>query len=137
MKPLNNYLKTDENGCLHYEDEDGAYYDNLEDLLQIHVLGFCGCGLPTDNLKFIYDLLILKEEYKKDESNDSFTEYHKKLSNYIMENIYSVIWFMDYWLDNKSITTHGGNVSGGWIDDDNFFDALKLWHDEYKKQNMD
>lgn len=138
MKPIFEYLKVEANGCHHYEDENGLHYETLEDFLQISVLGFCGCGDPEAVLKLFYDLLKLKEKWKDrwDEEN-AWTNYNEEKNKYLFENMEKVSWFFDYLLDKKEITTHGGNVSASWIDDDNFFDALKMWHAWYEKNRED
>ena len=117
----------------HYEDEDGAHYDDLSSFLQCHILGFCGCGMPESNLEFIYHLLLLKQKWSDRELN--YHSYNEELTKYLTNNIEHIKWFLDYWLDKKNITTHGGNVSGSWVDDRNFFDALKQWKKENDKEN--
>jgi hypothetical protein len=112
----------------HYEDESGSYYESLEIFLQSHVLGFCVCGDPQANLKLIYDLIILKEKWSNKEIG--YNEYDLIRNQYLSENIDSIGWFFDYFLDKHKITTHGGNVSGSWIDDENFLEAIKLWHEK-------
>jgi hypothetical protein len=127
MKPISEYKKNDG-----YYDDAGAYYDTLEDFLQIYILGFCGCGHRSAVLKLIHDLVMLKKDWMSSERYD-WTTYNDLLTKYLIENISSIRWFFDYFLDKKEITCHGGNVSGGWVDD-NFLEAIKLWHTEYESE---
>lgn len=130
MKPIKEYIKEDDHGH-HYEDENGCYYDDLESFLQCHVLGFCGCGNPETVLKLIHGLVMLKEFWS--EKRFDYKIYDEYRTKFILENIESVKWFFDYFLEKKDITTHGGNVSGSWIDDINFLEAITLWHEENKE----
>lgn len=132
MNPLDSYKRyhDQENKFgLYYESEDGVEYDDLESFLQSHVMGFCGCGSPASNLELIYELISFKELLHNKKL--SFADYNEKVKNYLVENIENVRWFFDYFLDKKDMTEHGGNVSGGWLCDENFFNALKIWHEEY------
>lgn len=132
MKPLKDYIKEDEHGIQRYEDEDGVEYRDLTSLLQSHALGFCGCGDPETVLNLIHGLIKLKQKRCADTANisDAWFEYRYGMKAYLIENIDAVMWFFDYLLDEKEITTHGGNVSGSWIDDHNFVAALEVWAKE-------
>jgi len=43
----------------YFDPETECEYDNLEELIQYHVVGHCGCGLPKENVKLIYDMLMI------------------------------------------------------------------------------
>jgi hypothetical protein len=142
MKPLKEYVKIDEYGISHYEDEEGCHYDNLTDLLQIKGLGFCGCGLPEDTLEFVYGLISISEKARTERDGLNYEQsiklYEKEKAEkrqYFLSNIETVELFFSYFLDREGITTHGGSVYGAWLDDENFFEALKIWHEEYKKDS--
>jgi hypothetical protein len=140
MKPITEYQKKDEIGNIYYEDEEGLYYETLENFLQIKVLGFCGCGDPESVLTLIHDLLIIKEKISNiDHTNKSYNDlqpiyesFRQEKHKLFSDNLEAIEWYFEYLLDKKDITTHGGNVSGSWIDDENFFEALKLWKIQYE-----
>jgi hypothetical protein len=128
MNPLSHYQRKNEYGKIYYEDDQGCYYEDLTVFLQCHILGFCGCGAPNKLLSLIFDLLLMKEEWSNNDHID-YKQYENKVTEYLLKNIETVKWFFDYFLDKKDITTHGGNVSGSWVDDDNFMDALRVWNE--------
>lgn len=136
MRPLKDYIKDDA-----FEDpETHIWFENLETLLHCQIVGHCGCGQPEENLKLIHDMLAIHEDYKKKnsfnltahESIEMYRERKEKFKNYIIENWEKFHYFFFYVMNDKDIMEHGTSVPG-WICDDNFMEALKIWHDGYEK----
>jgi hypothetical protein len=137
MRPLSEYLTY---GAKGYECPDtGLCFGSLEDLLQTEILGHCGCGMPAENLELIFDMLKIHQDYRNNavKVNDAsfkkaWDEYQETIKNYITENWKKFDYFFSYVMNDKNIMEHGGSVPG-WICDDNFVDALNVWHAEYIK----
>lgn len=136
MNPLNQYKQIEDN-ITHYEDEEGCYYLTLQDFLQSKIIGHCCCGNPDDNLKLIYDMLKINQKYREIRGDKSYSELmqvyeheQEELKNYVTKNCDKFINFFWYVMNDKEIMTHGGSIPG-WIDDENFMDALEIWHDQY------
>lgn len=135
MKPLKEYAIVDsENNVIGFKHpSDDCELDNLGDLLMA-VLGFCGCGDPKAPLELIYNIMHLKDEKFNSHCEglqariDNYNIYKEKLNNYLKDNIDKVSWFIDYVLDQKRLLEHGGNVSGSWICDHNFYEAIQIWY---------
>ena len=137
MKPLKEYIRADG-----YEDpETHVWSETLGDLLQSQIIGHCGCGQPEENLQLVHDMLTISEEYKKknninltlDEAHKTYEERMDKFKNYICENWERFYYFFFYVMNDKNIMEHGSSVPG-WICDQNFMEALNIWHHDYKKQ---
>jgi len=133
MKPLESYKRCEVTGM--YEDDDGVSWTDLGSLLQSKVIGHCGCGCPEENLKLIYDMLMIQQEHwNKDATYEQImTSYHEKnekIKNYVVENWERFSDFFFYVMNDKEIMEHGGSVPG-WICDNNFMEALKIWHAQY------
>jgi hypothetical protein len=98
-----------------YCSEDGCEYDTAEDFIQCEVLGFCGCGNPECNLKFIMD--GLKHINSISPSNRSnFDEWYQQwyeegLSFFGSEG---ARYFFFYWAAKEGFTEHGSSVPG-WL----------------------
>lgn len=91
-----------------YYDESGCYYEDAESFYQSHIFGFCGCGLPEDNLKYIRDGLEHIE--KGSVENVDFEKWWGE-GNSILGNSRSMYFFY-YWCDKMELTDHGGSVPG-------------------------
>jgi len=135
MRPIKDYIKIDEFGKQYFEDPDtGLHFKTLEDLLQIGILEYCACGNPQENLKLIHGMLVMKEEREKlseslsnPEMFKNYREYMKNVKKYVADNWEQFFNFFWYVMDEKEIMSHGSSIPG-WIEDDNFFEALKEWH---------
>jgi hypothetical protein len=135
------YTLKDQSGCVNWDcakkNMDWAcnYKDEIEDFL-FEKLDFCGCGDNDSSYKFINDLLNLKINYKISRADKelSFSEdmrivkqYLDDVKNLIQNNAGgAVMWIIEYMLDDKKITDHGGNVSGSWLSDYYFKEALEI-----------
>ena len=136
MKKLESYEK--DGG---YEDENGCHWDELTDFLQAGILEFCCCGNPEDNLILIHDLLVLHEtnrEKTKDlpfkESSEAWDIHQEELKQFVHTHWKEFLNFFWYVMHQKDVMTHGGSIPG-WVEDENFMDALKKWKTEYEKDN--
>lgn len=91
-----------------YYDEEGCFYGDAEEFLSTKILGFCGCGMPQESLKYVMGALqLIKERVDKDYKQIKAEEdaYYKSDG---------AKYFMWYFLDNKGFTEHGGSVPG-WL----------------------
>jgi hypothetical protein len=144
MKPLSEYEVIDYQDetvkHVHYEDENGCHFDDIGEFLQSKILGHCGCGMPEDNLKLVHDMLTIYQDFwdkgqdlkmLSDESKENWDKKQQDLKNYVHENWEKFVYFFWYVMTDKDIMEHGGSVPG-WICDDNFLDAIKLWHKDYE-----
>ena len=112
----------DEHGMHDFSDANEIEYDSVTDVLQIGVFGFCGCGLPDENVKLIVDgLRLLKEssdrgaeERKKIPHEEWYPDWDKRM-NSVFESEASKYFFY-YWCDKEELTEHGGSVPG-WLTD--------------------
>jgi hypothetical protein len=76
-------------------------------------LGICSCGNPEDTLFFIRDVLQLMEDYNKDKM--VWEEFYDKKEALVKADNEGLYWLLWYYLDDKGLTEHGGNVSGCWL----------------------
>lgn len=147
MKPLNEYIKN-EFGVEKYIGDEGEEYDSLEEFLQIYALKFCGCGLPKENLEFIYAVLekithyhdeILPSLRKEDDQlrREYYLKKDEDWKSFFMMHWEKALWFFCYVMDEKRIMTHGGSALNGWVDDENFMQALKQFIKNNKENNDD
>jgi len=103
-----------------YYDEDDCFYECAEDFLQMKIFGFCGCGHPDENLKYIRDGLIHLS--RGDCPSVMSPEQHSKwFDNWVAEGnkIFGnekSRYFFFYWCDKEELTEHGGSIPG-WLTD--------------------
>ncbi len=130
------------NGCINFECElwdfglPTQFYELLEDNL-LKKLGFCGCGNPNKVFVFIkklLDLKINKDRAYKDNINSWYEDYSAALDKLFAENTDNLMWLVEYVLDDKEITSHGGNVSGSWVEDLEFKNMLDLYCEGLEKE---
>lgn len=105
-----------------YDEEVGYYmykdthYETIEDILQIAIFGFCGCGCPENNLKYIRDGLEHIEwrmdSYRNKDNELSYEQLQAKAVEIFGNE--SAAYFFYYWCDTKDLTEHGGSVPG-WL----------------------
>ena len=98
-----------------YVAPDGCHYETRVDFVQCHVLEFCTCGRPGDNLFFILQVLELIAEKSPDNPKawDTWWDGHKKRRDALFATIESQ-YFMWYWLDAEGLTEHGTGMPG-WL----------------------
>jgi hypothetical protein len=91
-----------------YYDGD-TYYEDAESFLATAILDFCGCGMPDAALEHVRDALQLIKDLYDTNKYDEWREKELKLFNSD-----GPAYFMYYFLDNKELTEHGGQVPG-WL----------------------
>jgi len=113
-----------------YITPDECHYDNEEELLQCGVFGFCGCGLPEDNLKYIRDGLHHINNLRLQVHTKKCTFENWKKDGIEIFGNKSAEYFFYYWADTQELSEHGGSVPG-WLTEKgeqilNDLDALLL-----------
>ncbi len=94
----------------YYTDKNGYAWDGQQDFLQGGILGFCCCGIPNQNLKYVGKALRLLSNLSNQLiSYEEFNEQQLSLFG-SREGAY----FMWYFLSSKDLTEHGGSVPG-WL----------------------
>ena len=88
----------------------GIHYDNMEEVLATGVLDFCGCGMPTEALRYVTDSLRLLQ-CRQDISPEVWEKEREALFA-----TYGAEYLMWYFLDEKELTEHGFCVPG-WLTD--------------------
>jgi len=99
-----------------YKDEKGCHWDDAEEFLQGSVLGFCCCGNPDGNLKYIASvmqhLLTMKDKmWENKMTYDEWTADGEKIGSR------TALYFVYYFLDSKGFTEHGCSIPG-WLEPD-------------------
>jgi hypothetical protein len=75
-------------------------------------LGFCGCGLPTEAMVFLRDVLqVLNGKQGVD-----FKSFDAKLGELGLPDG-GLRYFVFYMIDHLGLTEHGGSVNGAWLTD--------------------
>lgn len=120
---IDKYKTTDDHDTVWhgYTDPDGVWHQDAEGLILGHIFGFCGCGMPTEAMKYIRDVMQHVENLRlmrhsventpitRDAMYDKWSEDGKAIfSNQGAE------YFAYYVLDAKGLTEHGGSVPG-WL----------------------
>lgn len=97
-------------GILWYVDKNECHSDSLEDFLQSSCLGFCCCGVPEGNLKYIkIGLQILNRDmYNWPE----YGEWHKTVLDHFKSDLAADFFW--YWTDKEKLSEHGGCIPG-WL----------------------
>lgn len=108
-------------------DPTGCHHEGPADAVASY-LGFCGCGMPEEALKYVRDRLRLLDAAWTEPGSASVKDV---VANYFGENperkqrwkdIYDAFkdhgefYFFWYWADTMGITEHGGSVPG-WLTD--------------------
>jgi hypothetical protein len=95
-------------------------------------LGICGCGNPDDTLMYIIDVLQLMEDYHNNLM--TWEEYYEKQHALAKADNEGLSWLLWYWLDDKGLTEHGGNVSGCWLTTKGYevLQMLNEWIDDLR-----
>lgn len=98
-----------------YRDADGCSYSGAESFLQTKLLGFCGCGDPFVNIKYVGKILRHIHNLKELvwENKITYEEWTRRGKQIGSEE---ALYFAYYFLDDKGFTEHGGSVPG-WLTD--------------------
>lgn len=86
---------------------DGVHYDDPQELMYHWGLGLCGCGRPHDVHQILIDCLKCFDE--GDGIND--------IAKIVTERPKAAAEFIAHFLDQRSLTEHGGSVYGSWLTD--------------------
>jgi len=97
-----------------YYSQDGCFYGTAEDFIQGEILGFCGCGVPEENLRFIMRGLSHIDKERPDNDPGWYDEWVKEGIEIFGND--AVRFFFFYWADKEKLTAHGGSVPG-WLAD--------------------
>jgi hypothetical protein len=100
-----------------YYDDEGCFYENAIDFMQVGVFGFCGCGSPKDNLIYIRDSMRLLRDFcfaEHDEKAEKYDAFYNRYRAAVDAHFVSrgAEEFMWYWLSKCSYTIHGSSVPG-------------------------
>jgi len=105
-----------------FVDSEGCHHDDAESFLQCHVLGFCGCGLPEDSLRYVRDCLrhvanlqLVHEKKSTHKKGDEWDVAYQAWDKAGKELMGKAEYFTRYVLDQKELTEHGGSVGGAWL----------------------
>lgn len=104
---------------------DGAWYETPTDALQ-GMFGFCGCGRPEDNIRWIVaGLRLITESIPEDiakirgfdsELRRGWVSGHLARCKAHFGGDEQDMFFR-YWADNQGFTEHGGGLFGAWLSD--------------------
>jgi hypothetical protein len=104
-----------------YPDADGCSYEDAVNLIQVGILGFCGCGVPGMNLAFVRDgLAHIDQKFDGDvfKERDAWHAFWnaKKADEKRIFGSEAAAYFFYYWASKEDLTEHGGSVPG-WLSD--------------------
>ena len=90
----------------------GDWYEDAHSLVLSGMLGFCGCGRPTDAATYIRDVLIhIDNGMRIDHKNNGYEKWAARGRELGSDG---ALYFTYYVLDEKGFTEHGGSVPG-WL----------------------
>lgn len=103
---------------------DECHYDTAADLVQIGMLGFCGCGASEESLSYVRDGLahinrLREESPKQSNGHEAWNKWWEQwqADGLALFGNDRARWFFYYWADQKGFTEHGGSVPG-WLTDE-------------------
>lgn len=106
---LSSYKDPNGDGYLY----EGFWYQDAHSLILSGMLGFCGCGRPTDAAQHIRDVLSHVADRKGIDFNDK-AAYPKWEAQGRKIGSDGALYFAYYFLDDKGFLEHGGSVPG-WL----------------------
>jgi len=115
-----------------FVDGAGCFHATAGDLLQAGLLGFCCCGMPDENLRYVLGGLELIESLRSSPQGkvewSAWWEEHKarELRHFGSER---AAYFFYYWCsDPAKLTEHGSGVPG-WLTEKGkaMLDLLREW----------
>jgi hypothetical protein len=114
---MNPYIDKQKQGHQGDFKANGFRYEDAEQFLQCDILGFCGCGMPEKNLRYMRDCLrhiatlrIVNEKEKTDW--ESAWKEWMEAGNKLMGN---AEYFTRYVLDHRGFTEHGVGITSAWL----------------------
>ena len=118
----------------------GCYYDTTLDAFYIGHLGFCGCGKPRDEQRFMLKVLsaIAKRSYENRHMTgvndvELWTKNSDEISDLFSNNGTFEHHYLQ-WLDSLHLLEHGSTVYGSWLNDLGF-SVLKMLIAELPNEN--
>lgn len=111
------FAKLEKDGGYEY---DGCWHESAESVIQVGLLGFCGCGNPDVNLAYILVGLELIDEKCPDAFKDReawnvwYTDHTARERAHFGSD--AARNFFYYWCDERRLTEHGGSIPG-WLDE--------------------
>lgn len=125
------YRKTDE--C---PDESQEFSEYCTDVLQMGVLGFCGCGNPETSLLYIMQGLELITAVSPEDP--VAWEIWRKAHREVLTSFFGTVgaeYFFFYWCDKEGLTEHGSGMPG-WLtaDGKKLLNLLQEWKEANKYQ---
>ena len=93
----------------------GCDYDNLSDFITIGLLGFCGCGMPEEALKWLRDCLADIQHRTEVEWKQNPPIYQGRIHARMEPLPRGVEYLLWYWMDKLQLIEHGGGVGGSWL----------------------
>lgn len=104
-----------------YTDPDGVWHQDANGFILGYIFGFCGCGMPTEAMKYIRDVMQHVENLHVLNNPDELTpDARSALYDKWAEDGKAIFpnqgaeYFAYYVLDAKGLTEHGGSVPG-WL----------------------
>lgn len=101
-----------------YKDEEGTDHETEIDFLCSR-LGFCGCGMPEQAIKYAAHVLRLIYEHTESDTGGDVIAWSKesydKMCSFAKTG--GERYFVWYVLDSKGLIEHGGSVPG-WLTGD-------------------
>lgn len=92
-----------------YRDQPGTRYD-------LHgIVGFCGCGMPDEAARWLLSVLTLIGRPRVERAE--FDRYFKEEGAFWRGIPDGVRYLILYWIDHMGWTTHGGSVTGSWLEE--------------------
>ena len=126
-------------GLADYKSGDGysykdCWHDDAESLIQVGILGFCGCGDPEGNLRYVLGgLRLIDEQCPESEAHGMWYPGHAdRVRTYFVSA--AAADFFYYWCDEKGLTEHGVGIPG-WLTDEGheLLSLLEEWEREKGK----
>lgn len=93
---------------------DEASWDSTAEYIQVEMLGFCWCGAPEDNLKYVMNGLSHIDKGSYDGPNRSEWYQSWGAEGALLFGSEGSKRFFFYWADNKGFTEHGIGIPG-WL----------------------
>lgn len=93
------------------EDELEEY---VADRFQVDALGFCGCGDPVSNLRYVLGGLRLLDDLRRKvwAKEETYADWWARCQAHFGNE--RATYFFWYWLDKEHLSEHGGAVPG-WL----------------------
>ena len=113
MGAFDKYLRKVDDSDFPYLDNDGCSHPSKESFI-CHLLGFCGCGLPSAALDYIYGAMEIMGRFDSNKSTEEWVAIHDELDKYFnsVGEAYFVYYFLNSW--KNKLAEHGGSVPG-WL----------------------